>query len=233
MKYTHLEKICDVAVNWDLSTSEDHGSVPPQQVYAYGSSEPSPRFLRFPRRRMGEKTFMLSCLHPVDQDVKLSPVFVQRVIIHRHPHTETGTQWAAHWGGREWGGGLEDRKEGLLFQLVPALLLSHVWLFATLWTVACQAPLSMGFSREYWTGMPFPYSGDLPDPGVEPESTVSPASQAESLPAEPLRKPHFSLKITLNCTFEHYQYIHLIQIQFIQINKHVNLKNAKSYSSTG
>ena len=81
--------------------------------------------------------------------------------------------------------------------------------------------------------MPFPYSGDLPDPGIEPESTVSPASQAEFLPAEPLRKPHFSLKITLNCTFEHYQYIYLIQIQFIQINKHVNLKNAKSYSSTG
>ena len=39
------------------------------------------------------------------------------------------------------------------------------------WTVACQAPLSMGFSRqEYWNGLPFPSPGDLPDPGIEPES---------------------------------------------------------------
>ena len=47
--------------------------------------------------------------------------------------------------------------------------LSHVWLFATLWTVACQAPLSMAFSRqEYWSGLPFPPPGHLPDPGIEP-----------------------------------------------------------------
>ena len=44
----------------------------------------------------------------------------------------------------------------------------------TLWTVACQAPLSMGFSRqEYWSGLPFPPPGHLPDPGVEPTSYVS------------------------------------------------------------
>ena len=49
--------------------------------------------------------------------------------------------------------------------------LSHVLLFATPWTVAYQASLSMGFSRqEYWTGLPFPSPGDLPDPGIEPES---------------------------------------------------------------
>ena len=49
--------------------------------------------------------------------------------------------------------------------------LSRVRLFATLWTVACQAPLSMGFSRqEYWSGLPFPSPGDLPDPGIEPGS---------------------------------------------------------------
>ena len=42
---------------------------------------------------------------------------------------------------------------------------------ATPWTVACQAPLSMGFSRqEYWSGLPFPSPGDLPDPGIEPGS---------------------------------------------------------------
>ena len=51
---------------------------------------------------------------------------------------------------------------------------------ATPWTAACQAPLSMGFSRqEYWGGLPFPFPEDLPDPGVEPRS---PALQADSLP---------------------------------------------------
>ena len=53
---------------------------------------------------------------------------------------------------------------------------SHVQLFATPWTVACQAPLSMGFSRqEYWSGLPFPSLGDLPNPGIEPTSLTSPA----------------------------------------------------------
>ena len=47
----------------------------------------------------------------------------------------------------------------------------HVQLFATLWTIAYQAPLSMGFSRhEYWSGLPFPSPGDLPYPGTEPGS---------------------------------------------------------------
>ena len=55
--------------------------------------------------------------------------------------------------------------------------------FATPWTVACQAPPSMGFSRqEYWSGLLFPSAGDLPDPGIEPRS---PALQADYLPAEP------------------------------------------------
>ena len=49
--------------------------------------------------------------------------------------------------------------------------LCQVQLFATLWTVAHQAPLSMGFSRqEHWGGLPFPSPGDLPDPGIEPRS---------------------------------------------------------------
>ena len=53
---------------------------------------------------------------------------------------------------------------------------SCVRLFATPWTVACQAPLSMGFSRhEYWSGLPFPSPGDLPNPGIEPTSLASPA----------------------------------------------------------
>ena len=54
--------------------------------------------------------------------------------------------------------------------------LSCVWLFVALWTEACQAPLSMGSSRqEYWSGFPCPPPEDLPDPGVEPESLTSPA----------------------------------------------------------
>ena len=49
-------------------------------------------------------------------------------------------------------------------------------LFATLWTVAHQASLSMRFSRqEYWSGLPCPPSGDLPDPGIEPAFLMSPA----------------------------------------------------------
>ena len=49
--------------------------------------------------------------------------------------------------------------------------LSRVWLFATPWTIACQAPLSMEFSRqENWSGLPFPSPGDLPNPGIEPQS---------------------------------------------------------------
>ena len=51
------------------------------------------------------------------------------------------------------------------------------------WTVACQAPLSMGFSRqEYWGGLPFPTSGDLPDPGIEP---ASPALEGRFFTTEP------------------------------------------------
>ena len=55
-------------------------------------------------------------------------------------------------------------------------MVSCVRLFVTLWTVARQAPLSMGFPRqENWSGLPFPPPGDLPDPGMEPVSPVSPA----------------------------------------------------------
>ena len=65
--------------------------------------------------------------------------------------------------------------------------LSQLQLFATLWTVAHQAPLSMEFSRQdYWSGLPFPSPGKLPNPGTEPRS---PALQANSLPSEPPGKP--------------------------------------------
>ena len=66
--------------------------------------------------------------------------------------------------------------------------LSHVQLFATPRTVAYQAPPSVGFSRqEYWSGLPFPSPGDLPNPGIKPGF---PALRADVLPSEPPGKLH-------------------------------------------
>ena len=66
-------------------------------------------------------------------------------------------------------------------------LLSRVWFFVILWTVASQAPLSMEFSRqEYWSGLPFPSPGDLPDSGIE---LRSPSLQVDALPSEPPGNP--------------------------------------------
>jgi len=73
-----------------------------------------------------------------------------------------------------------------LIKYIEVKSLSRVRLFATLWTVAYQTPLSMGFSRqEYWSGLPFPSSGDLPDPGIK---LGSPALEAEALTSEPPEK---------------------------------------------
>ena len=70
---------------------------------------------------------------------------------------------------------------------VVVLLLSHVPLFATLWTVAHQVPLSIGFLRhEYWSRLPFPSPGDLPNPGIKP---LSPALAGGIFAAEPPGKP--------------------------------------------
>ena len=65
-------------------------------------------------------------------------------------------------------------------------MLSHAQLFTTSWTVVRQAPPSMGFSRqEYWSGLPFPSSGDLPDPGIEPETPRSPVWAGRFFTTEP------------------------------------------------
>ena len=75
-------------------------------------------------------------------------------------------------------------------QCVCARLLSCVQLFATPWTAAFQAPLSMGFSRqEYWSGLPFPPPGDLPDPGIELALSESPALAGRFFTTEPPGKP--------------------------------------------
>ena len=72
---------------------------------------------------------------------------------------------------------------------ICAQLLSQVQLFATLWTVAHWGPLSIGFFRqEYWTRLPFPPPGDLPNPGTESVLLVPPALQGDSLPPEPSGK---------------------------------------------
>ena len=70
---------------------------------------------------------------------------------------------------------------GLFTKLCPTLV--------TPWTIARQASLSMGFSKqEYWSGLPFPSPGDLPNPGIE---SGTPASQSDFLPTEPPGKPEF------------------------------------------
>ena len=90
------------------------------------------------------------------------------------------------------GNGGTERKNNMskLTQLLNVLcaLLSHSVMSdsATPWTVARQAPLSMGFFRqEYWSGLPFPFPGDLPNSGIEARS---PVLQADSLSSEPPEK---------------------------------------------
>ena len=80
-----------------------------------------------------------------------------------------------------------------LFGLLACTLSRHfccVQLLVTLWTVTCQSPLSMGFSRqEYWSGLLFPFPGYLPDSGIKPASLKSPALAGKFLTAEPTREP--------------------------------------------
>ena len=84
----------------------------------------------------------------------------------------------------------------LTVSLVVVQLLSHVQLFCD--PITGQAPLSMGFSRqEYWSGLPFPSPGDLPDPGIKPTSPVAPALQADTLlTTQALGKPESSRNYT-------------------------------------
>ena len=71
-----------------------------------------------------------------------------------------------------------------------ACVLSPVRLFVTSWTVAHQAPMSMEFSRqEYWSGLPFSFPGDLPDPGIKPTSLASPGLVGRFFTTEPPGKP--------------------------------------------
>ena len=83
--------------------------------------------------------------------------------------------------------------DGLVVSKLPIVytcVLSHVWLFVNPWTIACPAPLSMGFSRhKYWSEVPFPPPGDFSNPGIEPTSPCLLHGQADSLPLAPPREP--------------------------------------------
>ena len=83
--------------------------------------------------------------------------------------------------------------------VVVVYSLSHIQLLLAPWTVAFQAPLSMGFPRqEYLSGLPCPSPGDLPDPGIEPKP---PALQADSLPSEPPGKLRLWVLVTVKSLF--------------------------------
>ena len=80
--------------------------------------------------------------------------------------------------------------KGISYMRTCAQCFSCVQLFVTLWTVACQAPLSMGFSRQvYWSGLPCPPPEDLPHLGMEPTSLMSPTLAAGFFTTAPRRKP--------------------------------------------
>ena len=107
---------------------------------------------------------------------------------------------------------------------------SCVRLFAAPWTVAYQAPLSMGFSRqEYWIGLPFPSPGDLPDPGIEPRS---PALQANALPSKPPGKSIYIYIYMYIYTYNFYIFKYILLYSYI-LNIHYYLLYAKVTRSQG
>ena len=91
----------------------------------------------------------------------------------------------------------EKKVKFIIIIIIIIHSLSHVQFFATPWTVAHQASLSMGVSRqEYWSGLTFPSPGDLPDPGIKPRS---PILQADTLTSEPPEKSLLLLLRALKC----------------------------------
>ena len=107
----------------------------------------------------------------------------------KHPKCPSTDEWVKKmWCIHTWALLSHKKWNNAISQQVKVKLLSHVRLFATSWTVAYQAPQSMGFSRqEFWSGLPFPSPRDLPNPGIEPGS---PTLQVDALPSEPPGKPN-------------------------------------------
>ena len=84
--------------------------------------------------------------------------------------------------------GMVGARQYIIYTMLDCLHshVSHVWLFATLWIIACQTPRSIGSSRqEYWSVLPLPSPGDFPNLGIEPMFPASPALQVDSLLTEP------------------------------------------------
>ena len=114
-----------------------------------------------------------------------------------------------------------DLEGVILSEIRHACLLSrfsHARLFATLWTIeiACQAPLSMGFSRQkQWSGLPCPPPGHLPGPGIEPASPAAPRIAGRFFTTEPQRKPQYKADEDKYCMFSlvECKRVELIEIQ--------------------
>ena len=109
---------------------------------------------------------------------------------------------------------LQEVNRRLYFFLVKVKVksLSRVRLYVTPWTVAYQAPPSMGFSRqEYWSGLPFPSPGGLPDPGIEPKSSTL---EADALTSEPPGKSIFFYNLAKYEHFSMFLYFNSSQVSF-------------------
>ena len=108
------------------------------------------------------------------------------------------TSWPSS-GGVERAPSFQSREAQTLPSSYHAWSLSRAQLFATPWTVACQAPLSVGFSRqESWRELLFPSLGDFPNPGIKPASPVSPVRQADSSPLSRWGRPLLLFLFILN-----------------------------------
>ena len=112
---------------------------------------------------------------------------MSRVFICKCGNSKCGENLQQFWG--PWTEGCVDGN-GMCMHTCVLGHFGCVWLQATPWTVARQAPLCMEFSRQkYWSDFPCPPPGGLPDPGIEPMSLLSPAFQAGNLPLVPPGKP--------------------------------------------
>ena len=117
---------------------------------------------------------------------------------------------------------------GLVLRAFELSHFSRGWFFATLWTVACHSPLSMAFSRqEYWSMLPCPPPGDLPDPEIKPISPVSPAFQADSLPLSHWESPALNKATEKNLTFRLWICLSSTDICVIKYYTAVKMSNLK------
>ena len=106
---------------------------------------------------------------------------------------QRGAKAEAMGSGLSWEGSTGSCSVIRIYNVCVCAVLSYSIMsdsFVTPWTVACQAPLSMGFPRqEYWSGLPFPSPGGLPDPGIKPTSPLSPVLAGGFLTTEPPGEP--------------------------------------------